>query len=300
MERLVGHSKSHDVSEHRDARPDHDRHPRTPESPQHDDNVLLFCMCPCVPCHGSPKRCPRCSSPGRGETLLRWVRLYASAIDTHSLVQDAANLVSHDAEEDVARRALKTRHLIRGMQDAISAVEQCPLPVIALVHGACIGGAIDLISAACIRWCSEDAFFAIKEIDIGIAADLGTLQRLPKIVGNDSLVRELVYTGRRLGARDAYTLGLVSRVCATQNELYAEALQLSDIIASKSPIALIGSKHNLVYARDHGVQVRASEPILISVGRVRLHASMEHEHAAYQRYHNSSCSHATEAKASIQ
>lgn len=221
-------------------------------------------------------------------------------IDAHPLVQDAAALVSHDVEEDMARRALKTRHLIRGMQDAISAVEQCPVPVIALVHGACIGGAIDLISAACIRWCSEDAFFAIKEIDIGVAADLGTLQRLPKIVGNDSLVRELVYTGRRLGARDANTLGLVSRVCATKSELYTEALRLADTIASKSPVALIGSKHNLVYARDHAVQVHLPKPTLISIGRSRLYASMEHEHAAHQGYRDSSDSHITETEASIQ
>ena len=81
--------------------------------------------------------------------------------------------------------------------------------MIACVHGHCVGGGIDLITACDIRYCTPDAWFTVKEIDIGLAADIGTLQRFPKIVGNDSLVRELVYTARKFTAEEALKLGLV-------------------------------------------------------------------------------------------
>ena len=92
-----------------------------------------------------------------------------------------------------------------------------------------------------------------QEVDIGLAADVGTLQRLPKVVGNDSLVRELVYTGRRFYADEAQRFGLVSRVFPDKEALLAGALEMAEMIASKSPVAVAGSKVNLVYSRDHSV-----------------------------------------------
>lgn len=83
--------------------------------------------------------------------------------------------------------------------------------MIAAIHGACIGGGVDMISAADIRYCSSDAWFQIKEVDIGMAADVGTLQRFQKIIGSDSLVRELVYTARKFTAAEAVQQGFVSR-----------------------------------------------------------------------------------------
>jgi delta(3,5)-delta(2,4)-dienoyl-CoA isomerase len=99
----------------------------------------------------------------------------------------------------------------------------------------------------------QDAFFQIKEVDIGLAADVGTLQRLPKIVGNDSLVRELSYTARRMMADEALQMGLVSKVCPDKEALLAAALEVAKTIAEKSPIAVQGTKINLIYSRDHSV-----------------------------------------------
>jgi len=91
-------------------------------------------------------------------------------------------------------------------------MEDVDQPVISAIHGACIGAGIDMITAADIRYCSKDAYFSVKEVDVGLAADVGTLQRLPKVVGNQSLVRELVFTARKFLADEALSMGLVSRV----------------------------------------------------------------------------------------
>ena len=109
-------------------------------------------------------------------------------------------------------------------QEAFTAVEKCIKPVIACVHSACVGGGIDLITACDIRLCSADAWFCVKEVDVGLTADIGTLQRLPKIVGNDSLVRELAYTARKMRAPEALTVGLVSRVHKDRKEMMDAAL----------------------------------------------------------------------------
>lgn len=94
----------------------------------------------------------------------------------------------------------------------MSSLEQCTRPVIAAVHSACIGAGVSLITAADIRYCTEDAYFTVKEIDIGLAADVGALQRLPKIIGNQSLAREWCYTGRLFDSKEALSSGFVSRV----------------------------------------------------------------------------------------
>lgn len=94
----------------------------------------------------------------------------------------------------------------------MSALERCSRPVIAAVHSACVGAGVSLITAADMRYCTDDAFFTVKEIDIGLAADVGALQRLPKVIGNQSLARELCYTGRNFDSKEALSCGLVSRV----------------------------------------------------------------------------------------
>lgn len=91
-------------------------------------------------------------------------------------------------------------------------MEQCPKPVIAAVHSACVGAGTNLITAADIRYCADDAWFSVKEIDLGLAADIGALQRLPKVIGNQNLVRELCYTGRKMDSKEALACGLVGRV----------------------------------------------------------------------------------------
>jgi len=154
---------------------------------------------------------------------------------------------------DVSRKAFSIHRLVLKFQDSFTSIERCPKPVIAAIHGACIGGGVDLVSACDVRYATQDAFFQIKEVDVGLAADVGTLQRLPRIVGGDSLVRELCYTARKMGAEEALKCGLVSRLLEDKDAVVAAALQTAELIAEKSPVAVQGTKHNLVFARDHSV-----------------------------------------------
>ena len=155
---------------------------------------------------------------------------------------------------DAAHKALELLGTIKGLQDGFTTMEHCNKPVIGAIHGSCIGGGIDVISSTDIRLASHDAVFQIKEVDIGIAADVGTLQRLPKIVGNQSVVNELALTARKFHADEALRIGLVSNVYTTKSEMMEKAVEMALVIASKSPVAVQGTKNNIVYARDHTVQ----------------------------------------------
>jgi delta(3,5)-delta(2,4)-dienoyl-CoA isomerase len=158
-----------------------------------------------------------------------------------------------DSELDVSRRAIRMRSFVTQYQSSFSVLEALPQPVVVSIHGACIGGGVDLITACDIRLASQEAYFSIKEVDVGMAADVGTLQRLPKVVGNQSLVREWAYTGRKIPAAEALSAGLLSRVFANKEELAKESLALCKLIASKSPIAVTGTKSQLLFSRDHSV-----------------------------------------------
>jgi len=142
--------------------------------------------------------------------------------------------------------------LLTDMQATFTRLEALRMPVIAAIQGGCIGGAVDMVSACCIRYASSDAFFCIQEINIGMVADVGTLQRLPKLMPL-GVVKELAYTGRRLPAAQALDYGLVNQVFDTPEALLAGALQTAREIASKPPVAIWGTKQALHYARDHGV-----------------------------------------------
>jgi enoyl-CoA hydratase len=150
------------------------------------------------------------------------------------------------------RRRAQVWQLVKLLQRAVSALEAVRVPVLAAVHGACIGGAVDLVTAADLRYASADAFFCVQETNIGITADLGTLQRLPKVVP-DGIAREMAYLGRRLPARRAYEVGLVNEVFDDHESLVAGVLAIAREIAAKSPLAIWGSKVALRYARDHPV-----------------------------------------------
>ncbi|MBV8665137.1 MAG: enoyl-CoA hydratase/isomerase family protein [Burkholderiaceae bacterium] len=140
--------------------------------------------------------------------------------------------------------------LLADMQQAFNALETLRMPVIAAIHGGCIGGGVDMVCACDIRLATADAFFCIQEINIGMAADLGTLQRLPKLIP-EGVVHELAYTGRRLPAQRALALGLVNEVHATQEDMLQAAMLMAREIAEKSPVAIWGSKQAIHYARDH-------------------------------------------------
>lgn len=144
------------------------------------------------------------------------------------------------------------RRVILDLQDTLSSLERCRKPVLAAIHGGCIGGGIDLITCADMRYASADAYFTIKEIDIGMTADVGTLQRLPKLVG-EGIVRELAYTGRKFDAAEAKDIGLVNRVFESREALYAGVRDIAATIAAKSPLSIRGTKEMITYARDHSV-----------------------------------------------
>lgn len=172
---------------------------------------------------------------------------FSSGIDLMLLAQ-----VANDLGKDVGRNARLLRRKILELQASFNAVDNCRKPVLAAIQGYCIGGAIDLISACDMRYAAEDAQFSIKEVDIGMAADVGTLQRLPRIVG-DGMLRELAYTGRQFGAEEARSIGLVNRVYPDHASLLAGVLEIAREIAAKSPIAVTGTKAMLSYMRDHSV-----------------------------------------------
>lgn len=188
-----------------------------------------------------------------GDTAVRCVVISAAGKNFTAGLDLAAVGGGGKGEPDVGRKAYAMREHVLEIQDSFNAIEECGRPVIGCAHGACIGAGIDLLCACDIRYCSADTKFCVKEVDVGLAADVGTLQRLPKIVGNDSTVRELAYTARMFFAEEAQQMGLMGKVFADVPTMAEAALQLASLIASKSPIAVSGTKRNLIYARDHTV-----------------------------------------------
>ncbi|XP_078215428.1 delta(3,5)-Delta(2,4)-dienoyl-CoA isomerase, mitochondrial isoform X1 [Callithrix jacchus] len=168
-------------------------------------------------------------------------------------LMDMASEIMQPKGDDVARISWYFRDLITRYQETFTVIEKCPKPVIAAVHGGCIGGGVDLVTACDIRYCAQDAFFQVKEVDMGLAADVGTLQRLPRVIGNQSLVNELAFTARKMMADEALGSGLVSRVFPDKEVMLNAALALAAEISSKSPVAVQGIKVNLLYSRDHSV-----------------------------------------------
>jgi len=148
------------------------------------------------------------------------------------------------------RERLAFQESLRKLIDCFSALDEAQFPVVCAIQGGCIGGALDLATACDIRICSADAFFTVQEISIGMAADLGVLQRLPKIVPQ-GVAREMAYTGERLGAERALAVGLVNAVLPDAAATVDRALALARTIASKSPLAIAGTKLALNHARDH-------------------------------------------------
>lgn len=146
----------------------------------------------------------------------------------------------------------RLRQTVLMLQESFTALERARMPVLAAVQGGCIGGAVDMVSACDIRYCSADAFFVVQEIHLGMTADVGTLQRLPKIIP-EGVAREMAYRGQRLSAERAHQVGLVNEVFDTHEDLVDGVMEIAAEIASKSPLAVWGSKEMINYSRDHSV-----------------------------------------------
>lgn len=147
---------------------------------------------------------------------------------------------------------LALRELVKRWQASFDAVARCPVPVICAVHGWCIGGGLDLASAADIRLASEDAVFSLREVKVAIVADLGSLQRLPHVIGL-ARTKELAYTGRDVGAAEAERIGLVNAVYPDREALHAAADALAREIAGNAPLVVRGAKHVLDWGADKSI-----------------------------------------------
>ena len=154
------------------------------------------------------------------------------------------------AETCEGRKREALSNIIQFLQDSISSTEQCKVPVISAISGHCTGGAVDLITACDLRYCTEDAIFCIKETDLAMVADIGTLQRLPNLIG-DMQTRELAFTGRNLHGREAERLGLVLKCFSTHEEMMTEVASVAQKISKKSPLSIRGVKKTVIYSRDH-------------------------------------------------
>ena len=166
---------------------------------------------------------------------------------------DLAVFESSDAlgTRDVDARE-RFRQQLRKLQDSFNAIADARFPVIAAVQGGCIGGAVDFVTACCLRYATRDAFFCIQEINLGMMADVGTMNRMPRQIP-EAVMRELAYTGDRLGAERAERLGFVNGVFDAHEALVEGALAVAAKIAAKAPLAIAASKEMISYARDHSV-----------------------------------------------
>jgi enoyl-CoA hydratase len=173
---------------------------------------------------------------------------FCAGIDLELLM----NVTSINAIKCEGRKREKMRQNVLNLQAPINAIEQCSKPVIAAIHGGCIGGGVDIVSACDMRYCTDDAYFCIREIDMGMVADLGTLQRLPKIIAS-GIARELAYTGRSVMGPEAERIHLVNCSFADTDTLIIEVKKIAQTIAKKSPISIRGTKHILNHSRDHSV-----------------------------------------------
>ena len=165
--------------------------------------------------------------------------------------------LGNDAEKktnvpDKARIGESLYRVAKELQNMLSKLEKLRIPVLAGIQGGCIGGGLDLVTAADMRFASKDAFFCIQEVNIGMAADIGTLQRLPRVIP-EGKVRELAYTGRRMPAEEALEAGLVNKVYESHEEMISGLKEMAAVIASKSPLAVYGTKAILNFSRDHTI-----------------------------------------------
>jgi len=160
--------------------------------------------------------------------------------------------MAKDFQGEPARRAERTRRMVINLQDSFNALEEVRIPVLVAVQGGVIGGAVDMICAADSRYCTQDAYFTIKETELGMTADVGTLQRLPHLIPQ-GLVRELAYTGRNMPSSEAKECGFINQVFMDHQSMLEGVLKIAAKIAKHSPMAVAGCKEMINYTRDHSV-----------------------------------------------
>ncbi|KAK2809049.1 hypothetical protein FQN50_004102 [Emmonsiellopsis sp. PD_5] len=179
---------------------------------------------------------------------------FTAGLDVKAASQGLLSTPSSSSTTDPARKATSLRRHVADFQDCVSALERCEKPIIAILHGICYGLAIDLATAADVRLASADARMCVKEVDIGLAADVGTLSRLGKVVGGFGWVKEVALTARVFGAEEAARVGFVNGVYGDKEKAVAAGVEMAAVMAGKSPVAVQGTKELLNWSRDHSVQ----------------------------------------------
>lgn len=167
-----------------------------------------------------------------------------------SVFTDGQGVAGGGGETGRVRANLRSE--VHRLQKTFSCLDEARMPVLMAVQGGCIGGAVDMSTCADMRYATKDAFFVIQEINLAMTADVGTFPRLCHLLPQ-GLVRELAYAGRRLSAKKAYDLGFVNELFDTQEQMLNHVLELAGEIATKSPLAVHGSKVMINYARDHSI-----------------------------------------------
>ena len=175
---------------------------------------------------------------------------FSAGIDLSMFKDD---IVENETDNEMGRSRGYFLQQLRFLQNAVSCLEAARFPVVTAVQGGCIGGGIDLITAADIRICTKDAFFLIEEINVGLAADIGTIQRLPKIIPA-GIAREWTMLGEKVSADRAKEVGLVSSLHDNHEEMMKNAFEIAEKLASKTPLAMWVTKETLNYSRDHTVK----------------------------------------------
>lgn len=165
---------------------------------------------------------------------------------------NSAGTAAAASKDERGRTRANLRLGILAIQETFNVLERARIPVLIAIQGGCVGGAVDFASACDCRYATEDAFFVIQEINLGMTADVGTFPRLCHLMP-EGMVRELAYTGRRLPARKALELGLVNAIFPAQDEMLSHVMSVAKDIAEKSPLAVYGSKTMINYARDHTI-----------------------------------------------
>ncbi len=184
-------------------------------------------------------------------------KAFTTGLDVQAFSSSSSNLnPQRTSKLDTARTAQHLRRHIDDFQAAITSIEKCSKPVIAAINGWCLGLGIDISVCADVRICAKDTKFAVKEVDIGLAADIGTLSRLPKVVGNGSWIKDVCLTARLFTASEAESVGFVSWVgkAGGKDEVITEALRIAEVMASKSPVAVQSTKELLNWSWSRSVE----------------------------------------------
>ncbi|KAF4631949.1 hypothetical protein G7Y89_g6169 [Cudoniella acicularis] len=178
-------------------------------------------------------------------------RAFTAGLDVQAASEAGVLKQQEGKTSDVARKAVGIKRHVQEFQDCISSIEKCEKPVICVMHGIAFGLGLDISTCADIRICTSDVRFSVKEVDIGLAADIGTLSRLPKVVGSFSWVKDVSLSARIFSGDEALRVGFVSHVLENKEAALAKGLETAKLLAEKSPVAVQGTKELLNHARDN-------------------------------------------------